>query len=128
MSLFNTLTKTNEMRIAETRSVAIVNQLPQFILSTGLGLLGGAVGVALTIGLAILAQLLLFPTAVFAPGALPLALVAVITGLGLTWLFSRIAPYLLPSLSGYPTRGIQVMFVFSTLTSLLQTFLYVQGV
>ena len=47
-------------------------QLPQYTICATLGLLAGATGVALTIGLAILVNLTLPPSALFAPGTIPL--------------------------------------------------------
>jgi len=90
-----------------------------------LGLLGGAMGVALAIGLAILIQLALPPHAVFAPGIVPLMVTAVLAGLGVSWLLNRLGRHSWPSLFDVSSeRGLQVMLVSSVFASLLQTLIF----
>lgn len=122
--------RTAETGTSKVEVMAIVLQrLPQYITCAGLGLLGGTVGVALAIGLAIVVQLLLPPPAIFWPGTIPLMVTAAVAGLGASWLIGRGAPRIVPNLlrnSG--ERGLQVILVFSTFTSLLQTLLFFSGV
>jgi len=123
MSLLN-VTKANKMGRSEVRSMTSVGRLPQYILGAGLGLLGGAVGVALAIGLAIIIQFFLFPS-VFAPGTAPMAFVAAVAGLGVSWLLGRGTRSIFPApADDSDTLSKQVMLIFSVLISLLQTFLY----
>jgi hypothetical protein len=87
-------------------------------------LVGGTTGVAVAIGLTIAIQLLL-ATSVFLPGLIGLTVAAALAGLGASWLFSRGARRILPDLfSQLDERAIQIIMVFSVLTSLLQTFLF----
>jgi hypothetical protein len=99
------------------------HHIPQYIIYAGLGLLGGAVGVAIAIGLAIIVQLALPPLTVIAPGIIPLAIVAALAGVGISWLFGLTARMIWPALD-FIEHGIQVMLVSSILVSLLQVFLF----
>lgn len=107
---------------------SILRWLARQILAVGLGVLGGAAGVAGAIGLAILVQLILPAAIVLSPGVTSLTITAALLGVGFSWFISRVACRLLPGLS-YPRtrRGLQVIMVFSVLTSLLQSILFTQG-
>jgi predicted Kef-type K+ transport protein len=83
------------------------------------------VGVLLAIGAAIVLQSLLFPAKMFLPGVVPVTIVAVLIGWALSWLLGWTAYRILPGLSH--TSGMQVMLIFSTFTSLLETILFFQG-
>ncbi len=90
-----------------------------------LGLFGGAMGVALAIGTAILIQLALPPSSVFAPGVVPLMVTAVLAGLGVSWLLNRLGRRSWPSLfDASSDRSLQVMLVSSVFASLLQTLIF----
>jgi hypothetical protein len=117
---------TTESHASKTQAMAIVlRRLPHYITCAGLGLLGGTVGVALAIGLAIVVQLLLPPPTVFAPGAIPLMVVAALVGLGASWLLGHGARRMVPNLlRNWGEQGLQVTLVFSIFTSLLQTLLF----
>ena len=81
--------------------------------------MGGAVGVALAIGLAIVVQLRLPPPTVFAPGVMPLMVMAVLAGLCASWLIAQAARYGLPDLMDDPSHcGTQVVLVSSVFASL----------
>lgn len=125
-STFSTMTGTNA---CEKWSISEMFQyLPQHALCAGLGMVGGAAGVALAIGLAIGAQVTLFPTALFSPNPILLTLVAIMTGLGISCLLNRLGGRILPSLKKYPhERRLQIVLIFSTLTSLLQSLLFTDG-
>ena len=111
----------------ENTEAALIQRLLQYMLCAGMGIVGGAVGVALTIGAVILIQSILFPAVIFTPGAMVIAVAAVLVGLAISWLISRIARLTLPTLfEQLDERPLQVIFVFSVLTSLLQTILFIR--
>ena len=102
-----------------------LRRLPRYAVCAGLGMLGGAVGVAVAIGLAILVQLLLPPSVVLQPGIIPLMVSATMAGLGVSWLFARMMRHVVPGLlNDSPEKELQVILVFSVFTSLLQTILF----
>ena len=127
MSL-STILSTAKSGESKKEKMIIWQLLPQYILCAGLGLLGGAAGVALAIGLAIVLQLLLSPAVVFSPGVVLLVLVAVVAGLGVSWLLNWLVRLIWSDLFYTSAgHGIQVMLIVSTFTSLLQTFLFMHG-
>jgi hypothetical protein len=104
---------------------AVLHRLPRYAVCVGLGLLGGAVGVALAIGLAIMVQWRLPPPIVFAPGVMPLMLTAVLAGLCASCLMGQAARYGLPDLIGDPSHnGTQVILISSVFASLAQVLLF----
>jgi hypothetical protein len=131
MGLRSTLKQlvTTETSRSKAQAMTIeIRQLPQYVICVGLGLLGGATGVALALGLAILIQLLLPPPTVFSPGAIPLMVMAILSGLGVSWLLDQVAHRTLSSpFRNLGEQRLQVVLVFSTATSLLQTLLLTQG-
>ena len=99
--------------------------LAQYALCVALGLLGGALGVALATGLAILIQLQLPPPAVFAPGIVPLMVTAALGGLAISWPLGRLAHHSWPDLgSELRLNGLQVILVSSVFASLAQSLLF----
>jgi hypothetical protein len=100
----------------------VLRRLPHYIFCVWLGLLGGAIGVVLAIGLSILIQVVLPPPVVFAPGAIPLMLAAILFGLGFSWLLSQMAN--LRWSEDANQNGMRVTVIFSVLTSLLQSLLF----
>jgi len=120
-------TKADESNIGSRESA--LHRLPLYAMCVGLGLLGGAVGVALAIGLAILIQLRIPPPAVFAPGIIPLMVTAVIAGLGVSWLVGQMvrpmARHSWPDLLGDSSQhGLQVILVSSVFASLAQVLFF----
>ena len=106
-------------------SAMAAQQLPQYAVWVGLGLVCGAAGVALAIGLAIIVQLLLPPPTVLAPGTIPLLVLATLSGLCIAWLLNRGAQRILPRLfHSAGEQGLQVILVSSAFASLLQTLLF----
>lgn len=107
-----------------------LHRLPQYAVCIGLGLLGGAVGVAMAIGLAILIQLRMPPPAVFAPGVIPLMITAVLAGLGTSWLIGQMARHSMArhswsDLVGDSSQhGLQVILVSSVFASLAQVLFF----
>jgi len=98
-------------------SDSILRRLPQYAANVGLGLVGGALGVAVTIGLAILIQLPLPAPTVFAPGIIPLMVGAALAGVLCSGLLRRVGR----DSSG---SGLQVTLVSSVFASLVQTLLF----
>lgn len=116
----STLTKVSE----EQLQFIWLQRVIRYALCAGMGLVSGAAGVAVTIGLVIIVQSILFPTA-FTPGAILVAIAASMVSLGVAWLVSWVARRVLPELFvQLDERALQVIFVFSVLTSLLQTVLF----
>lgn len=93
-----------------------------YIFCAAIGLVGGAIGVALTIGLMIIVTQML--AIVFEPNSYLLIGVAVLLGLGFTWLFERILRVVMPGLN-LSQRHQQVIFVFSVLIVLLEGFIFI---
>jgi hypothetical protein len=117
----NILTSTSS-NVSEKRVIA---RLPQYVICAGLGLLGGAIGVALAIGLAILIQSALSPMIIFSPDATHFMAVGTLMGIGVSWLLGRVAQHVLPSLSyNAGEQGMQVILIFSVLASLLNSLLF----
>lgn len=102
-----------------------LQRLIGYSLCAGMGLVSGAAGVAVTIGLIVIVQSLLFAAAIFSPGTVLIAIAASLIGLGAAWLMNWVARRVLPELfAQFDERALQVIFVFSVLTSLLQTILF----
>jgi uncharacterized membrane protein YsdA (DUF1294 family) len=118
MSLLNQMDTVT--RISESRSETTWQQMNQYAICAVLGLVGGAVGVMLALGLAIIAQLAL-PSLIL--GVVPIALVAVLLGLASSWFFhktmQRIFSY------HFILRSLQITFIVSALTSILQTIVFI---
>ena len=82
-----------------------------------IGMVSGALGVALTIGLMIIVTQI--SAIVFDPNSYMLIGVAVFFSLGLSWLIERMLRYVMPGLNT-SQRHLQVIFVFSVLIVLQQ--------
>ncbi|MEW5961098.1 MAG: hypothetical protein AB1801_25510, partial [Chloroflexota bacterium] len=103
-------------------------RLFQYVIYAGIGMFGGAVGVAIAIAAAIAIQLSFFPAAAFTPNATLLTLFATVAGVGVSWLLGQGSRRLLPGASyRLAEQGLQVILVVSTLTSLLQSLLFTYG-
>jgi CheY-like chemotaxis protein len=101
---------------------------PQHLIGAEVGLVGGAAGVVLTIGLILIIQLLLPPSVVFLPGLFPVVLMASLASLGLSWLFSRSLHRLSPHWSQPRSASLPpIAPVFSLFTCLLQVLLFMPG-
>jgi len=86
-----------------------------------IGLVGGAICVALTIGLMIMVTQTF--SLVFDPNSYVLVGIAVLFSLGVSWLLERVLRYVLP-IANVSDRHIQVVFVFSVLIVLLEGFVF----
>lgn len=123
MSLHSIITSTNR---TELNASSAIQRLIHSFIYAGFGILGGAIGTAMAIGLAIIVQLMMSPTSTFWPNVTLLAIAATIIGWGVSWVLSRIAPYLASTLAGSDTAamGLKITLVLSGLTSLLETYLF----
>jgi hypothetical protein len=102
-----------------------LRQLPMYAICVLLGLLGGAMGVALVIGLAILINLVLPPSVSFAPGVIAFMAASALAGAGITWLLGQAASFSWREIRQRSGQtGLRVMLVFSVLASLLQSLLF----
>ena len=127
MNSQSTMSTVSNVANERTQGVEL-HRLPKYVICVGMGVVGGAAGVALAIGLAVLIQALLFPTVSFSPGTVGLTIAATVIGLLITWLMSRGAHHIFPTLSEQlGEKALQVMMVLSVFTSLLQTFLFTRG-
>ncbi len=105
----------------------MLRRLPRYALCVGLGLLGADVGVALTIGLAILIQLRPPSPTVFAPGMITLMVTAVLAGLGVSWLIGHVVARHSCDVPGTPSQnGLKVILVSSVFASLAQVLFFFQ--
>ena len=115
--------------LSEIKAISFVRRLPQYIIWAGVGMVGGAAGVAVGFGLAIAIQSFLSPATTFSPDVTQLTVISILSGLGIAWLLSRGADRVLSGLLHDPdAQALQVIFTFSVLTSLLQSFLFTHGV
>ncbi|MEW5960779.1 MAG: hypothetical protein AB1801_23890 [Chloroflexota bacterium] len=113
---------------AEPAGQALVQQLAQQVVAAGLGILGGSTGVALAIAMAIVIQLSLPPTIKLPANIISITVAATLFGVGVSWLMNGLVRQLRPSLVHHSTdRGVQIVLIFSVLTSLLQGILFTQG-
>jgi hypothetical protein len=118
------LTRDLEMSQPQT-IIYLLRKLPEYTLCVILGLVGGAAGVALAIGLTILLQLLLPSGQGLSIRIVPLMVVAAIMGLMASWLLGKlIRRPSLPLRRDHYQMGLQVTLVLSVFTSLLQTLLF----
>ena len=108
--------------------VAVIHRQLQYVAHAAIGILGGAIGVAFAIGLTNVVQQMLFPTVIYSPSPIGLLIIAILAGLVFAWLLGRLASLILPALlSQLDEQGVQIIMVFSVLTSLLQTMLFTNG-
>jgi hypothetical protein len=121
----------NGLKISEVDTSGLsqgeaVYRLSQVAFFTELGLVGGATGVALAIGLTILLQSLALGA--FVPGAVLLTTMSVLIGLGATWLLGRVMRRVLPRLFGdWNNQALEMALVFGVFVSLLQSVFFTHG-
>jgi hypothetical protein len=126
MSLLETLLPTTKTQASEEPNKVIVRQrVSRYFICAQLGLVGGAIGVMLTIGLAIIVQALLPPTVIFSPSVILFMTTTALISVAVSWLFGQAAPRLLPrQFYDLNEQGLQVILIFSVFASLLQTILF----
>ncbi|MCB0166375.1 MAG: hypothetical protein KDI79_19245 [Anaerolineae bacterium] len=115
--------------VSERQTRLIGQRIIKYGVSAGLGVIGGGVGVALGIGCMIGIQLFYVTEQMFVPNLPTLAVVTTLIGLGSSWLLYAIVQKVSPFniLRNLNHDGLQVIFVVSVLTSLLETFLFMQN-
>jgi len=116
-----------ELRSAETdiSKEYMVSQLQKglaYVFCGAVGMVGGSIGVALAIGLMIIVAEQ--SAIVFELNSTLLIVLAALFGLGITWLLERIVHYVMTGLN-MTQRHQQVIFVFSVLVVLLESFIFV---
>ncbi|MCB0197473.1 MAG: hypothetical protein KDJ65_36335 [Anaerolineae bacterium] len=130
---------TNSNRITATSVHSHVSdkQVPQvwqrlikYFVSAGLGVIGGGIGVAGTMACIVGIQLFYVTDKMFLPSLTITAVVASVIGLGASWMLyysvQKFSPFVL--LRHLNSDNLQVIFVMSILTSLLQTFLFMHDI
>ncbi len=112
--------------LAKTQILPSISEyLPQYIVCTGLGAVSGAVGMAIVIAVSIVLQNLLFPMILFNPGLLLLGSAAILIGAGVSFLFAKIAPHVLPmSVNPLDSEWLRVVLIFSTLMAIFEAFMF----
>ena len=114
---------TTSITSIKVRVTVMVERVCRPLLSTTLGLLIATEGVLLAIGLTIVVQIAFSPAVATMPGAMVLALVAVVSGAATAWVLGQVIPYTLPSWSKLTPTGLPMIFVYIVPTSLFQPFL-----
>ncbi len=120
----------NDLKMSEVDAPGLsqggtIWRLSQVAFFTELGLVGGTLGVALAIGLTILLQSLV---GAFEPGAILITMLAILIGLGATWLLSLVARRVWPRLfSDWNNQALQMALVFGVFASLLQSVFFTHG-
>ena len=129
MNLWSTIVTTRKTELPRDQILEVIKQqLPGQAFCIGLGLLSGATGVAIIIGLVIMIQELTFPGATFSPGVIGITIAATVVGLGVSWLLDRIAARFLPRLYGNLDEDrLKLVMILSVFTSLVQGLLFTHG-
>jgi hypothetical protein len=102
--------------------------MPQYVVFAGLGVIGGEIGTALAIGASIVVQAQFSPATTFTPNIVPLTLVAILLGVGISGaLAEALCRIWLRKYYAFRGHGLRVLLLASILTSLLQTVLLTHG-
>jgi hypothetical protein len=129
MNLQKTLSSTTQLHPATDQGLTyFARQLGHYFICMSLGVIGGGAGVAIVIGLTVVIQQLFYAPMALLPDTILLTIAAILVGLVISWLFSRVACYLLPSFRySLTTQGFQVILISSALTSLLENYLFMHS-
>lgn len=129
MDLPKEILSLNQIIPSKKQTTELLRRLPQYVIYACLGVIGGAVGVIIAFLLAIIVQSFLPSQQSFMLGIVPTTVLAVVFGLGISWLLTWSAEQIvfLKSMRNLRSDGIQVIFICSVLTSLLETFLFMQN-
>ncbi len=129
MNLRNSTYRTTDVNVfKELDFIAAARQLPHYLVCAILGIIAGGLGVALVIGLVIGVKLLLSPMVIFSPSVIILAAVAAGFGIGIAWMLSQMLTRIVRNtVDNADKHGLQVTLIFSILTGLLQTLLFMTG-
>ncbi|MDX1523095.1 MAG: hypothetical protein R3264_15825 [Anaerolineae bacterium] len=115
----------NAFPTSETSQTKIIQRFVQIMLCSGIGLLGGSIGVAITIVAAIVVQTLLFPAVVYVPEMAHFTIAATIIGVVVSWNLHRAAQYVLRnSLDRGSSYEMSNVMASSVLVGLLQSVLF----
>ena len=126
---FRNATMTSTKIIETKEQPQLASLFAHYMFCAVVGLLGGAVGVGLSIALAILIQTLFLPETPFSPGVIVVTIISVIFGLIVSWLLTKLASRIFAAISAdLGSKGLEIVLVFSTLASLLQSILFMRGV
>jgi len=130
MNLQRTTILTTQTERSTARTITqLIRRPAQHIICMMLGIIGGGTGVALVIGAAVLIQTLWYSSVAFVPNVTLLTLIAVLTGLGASWLLSLATRRLLPGFrDNFNTLSFQLILISSALTSLLENYLFMHNV
>ncbi|MCB0196852.1 MAG: hypothetical protein KDJ65_33175 [Anaerolineae bacterium] len=129
-------TKSNEMIMASVQNRASDGSMPQkryrltkYLVSAGLGVVAGGLGVTVVMGCIICIQLFYITNHMFFPDPRMVTIAATVMGAGISWLLYRALRHFSPFnlLRTLNQEGLRVILIFSVLTSLLETFLYMQN-
>jgi len=105
-----------------------LQRMPKYVVFVGLGVIGGEIGTALAIAATIVVQALFSPATTFTLEIAPLALVAILLGVGISWaLAEALYRIWLRKYNAFKGQGLQVLLLASILTSLMQTVLLTHG-
>lgn len=104
-------------------------RLTKYFISAGLGIVGGGLGVTVVMGCIVCIQLFYVTNHFFLPAPSLVAIAAALTGVVISWLlylaFRYFSPFML--LRTLNQEGLRIILIFSVLTGLLETFLYMQN-
>ena len=126
----NRITVTSvQNHIAERETQQLWQRLIKHFVSTGLGIVGGGAGVAGTMACIVGIQLFFVTDGMFLPNLSIVAAAASVIGIGASWVLYYIVQKFSPFelLRNLNQDSLQVIFVVSVLTSLLETFLFMQN-
>jgi len=110
-----------EAGISEEYQATELQKWLAYVFCAAVGMVGGGIGVALAIGLMIIVAEQ--SAIVFELNSTLLIAVAALFGLGITWLLERVVHYVMTGLN-MTQRHQQVIFVFSMLVVLLESFIF----
>ncbi|MCB0210820.1 MAG: hypothetical protein KDJ52_15890 [Anaerolineae bacterium] len=104
-------------------------QLTKYLVSAGLGVIAGGLGVTIVMGCIVCIQLFYVTSHMFLPDARMIAIAAALVGAGMAWLLYRavrhFSPFIL--LRTLHQEELRIILIFSILASLLEVFLYMQN-
>lgn len=126
----NRITATSvQNSVSEGQIPQIWQRLIKHFVSAGLGMVGGGAGVAGTMACIVGIQLFFVTDGMFLPNLSIVAVAASVVGIGASWVLyyivQKFSPFAL--LRNLNQDSLQVIFVVSVFTSLLETFLFMQN-
>ncbi|MCB0210325.1 MAG: hypothetical protein KDJ52_13390 [Anaerolineae bacterium] len=117
-------------RVSEKQLPQLLQRLIKYFVSAGLGIIGGGMGVAGMMACIVGLQFFYVTDEMFLPSLTIVAVASSVLGIGASWVIyysvKKISPFTL--LRNLDHDSLQVIFVISILTSLLQTFLFMHDI